>query len=152
MSSQTEEYRGEDKANKAKIEAKNGLEFRCVAMRDTRAGERPKDKFEDGDNEMLLICQRQVLLNARQLSFARGQRPSVRDSACETAHLDIYSCTDIFVDSQLPHVTARDSHHDRKHSWTYLDDGSRNNPDEKHHASLTMSWMLRWSRRTYLKR
>merc|ERR1712118_356900 len=44
---------GEDEQNKAKIEAKNGLENYCFTMRNTLQEEKLKDKFEAGDKEKI---------------------------------------------------------------------------------------------------
>merc|ERR1711918_173759 len=44
-------YRAEDEQNKAKIEAKNGLENYCFTMRNTLSEEKLKEKFEAGDKE-----------------------------------------------------------------------------------------------------
>merc|ERR1711902_422530 len=43
----------EDESNRAKIEAKNGLENYCFTMRNTLQEEKLKDKFEDGDKEKI---------------------------------------------------------------------------------------------------
>ena len=43
--SEAEKYRDEDEANKAKIEARNGLENCCFTMRNTHTEEMLKDKF-----------------------------------------------------------------------------------------------------------
>merc|ERR1739847_53293 len=51
MVQEAEKYRAEDEVNKAKIEAKNGLENYCFTMRNTLNEEKLKDKFEDGDKE-----------------------------------------------------------------------------------------------------
>merc|ERR1711896_58431 len=51
MVSEAEKYRAEDEQNKAKIEAKNGLENYCFTMRNTLNEEKLKDKFEAGDKE-----------------------------------------------------------------------------------------------------
>merc|ERR1712037_994436 len=51
MVQEAEKYRSEDEANKAKIEAKNGLENYCFTMRNTLQEEKLKDKFEAGDKD-----------------------------------------------------------------------------------------------------
>jgi L1 cell adhesion molecule like protein len=49
MVSEAEKYAAEDEANKAKIEAKNGLENYCFTMRNTLNEEKLKDKFTEDD-------------------------------------------------------------------------------------------------------
>merc|ERR1712211_132846 len=49
MVQEAEKFRTEDEANKAKIEAKNGLENYCFTMRNTLNEEKLKEKFEGGD-------------------------------------------------------------------------------------------------------
>jgi L1 cell adhesion molecule like protein len=49
MVSEAEKYAAEDEANKAKIEAKNGLENYCFTMRNTLSEEKLKDKFTEDD-------------------------------------------------------------------------------------------------------
>jgi len=49
MVSEAEKYAAEDESNKAKIEAKNGLENYCFTMRNTLNEEKLKDKFTEGD-------------------------------------------------------------------------------------------------------
>merc|ERR1711916_212389 len=44
---------GEDEENKAKIEAKNGLENYCFTMRNTLQEEKLKDKFEADDKDKI---------------------------------------------------------------------------------------------------
>merc|ERR1712151_363880 len=44
---------GEDESNRAKIEAKNGLENYCFTMRNTLQEEKLKEKFESGDKEKI---------------------------------------------------------------------------------------------------
>merc|ERR1712196_394895 len=51
MVSEAEKYKAEDDANKAKVEAKNGLENYCFTMRNTLSEEKLQDKFEAGDKE-----------------------------------------------------------------------------------------------------
>merc|ERR1711884_336645 len=53
MVQEAEKYRAEDESNKAKIEAKNGLENYCFTMRNTLQEEKLKDKFESGDKEKI---------------------------------------------------------------------------------------------------
>merc|ERR1712045_651048 len=51
--SQAEKFRAEDESNRAKIEAKNGLENYCFTMRNTLNEEKLKEKFEAGDKEKI---------------------------------------------------------------------------------------------------
>merc|ERR1712230_285086 len=51
MVQEAEKYRAEDEQNKAKVEAKNGLENYCFTMRNTLNEEKLKEKFESGDKE-----------------------------------------------------------------------------------------------------
>merc|ERR1712241_1611057 len=53
MVQEAEKFRSEDEANKAKIEAKNGLENYCFTMRNTLNEEKLKEKFEGGDKEKI---------------------------------------------------------------------------------------------------
>jgi len=53
MVQEAEKFKGEDEANKAKIEAKNGLENYCYSMKNTLQDEKLKDKFEEGDKEAI---------------------------------------------------------------------------------------------------
>merc|ERR1712207_12529 len=53
MVQEAEKYRAEDESNKAKVEAKNGLENYCFTMRNTLNEEKLKDKFEAGDKEKI---------------------------------------------------------------------------------------------------
>ena len=53
MVNEAEKYKAEDEANKAKIEAKNGLENYCFTMRNTLQEEKLKEKFESGDKEKI---------------------------------------------------------------------------------------------------
>merc|ERR1712037_881719 len=53
MVQEAEKFRGEDEANRAKVEAKNGLENYCFTMRNTLNEEKLKEKFEDGDKEKI---------------------------------------------------------------------------------------------------
>merc|ERR1739846_2424 len=48
-----EKFRAEDESNRAKIEAKNGLENYCFTMRNTLQEEKLKEKFEAGDKEKI---------------------------------------------------------------------------------------------------
>merc|ERR1719480_196057 len=50
---EAEKFRGEDEANRQKIEAKNGLENYCFTMRNTLNEEKLKEKFESGDKEKI---------------------------------------------------------------------------------------------------
>merc|ERR1711956_192071 len=53
MVQEAEKFRAEDESNRAKIEAKNGLENYCFTMRNTLQEEKLKEKFEDGDKEKI---------------------------------------------------------------------------------------------------
>merc|ERR1712167_330865 len=53
MVQEAEKYRGEDEANKSKIEAKNGLENYCFTMRNTLQEEKLKEKFEGDDKDKI---------------------------------------------------------------------------------------------------
>jgi L1 cell adhesion molecule like protein len=53
MVSEAEKYAAEDEANKAKIEAKNGLENYCFTMRNTLSEEKLKDKFSEEDKSTI---------------------------------------------------------------------------------------------------
>jgi len=53
MVSEAEKFRGEDESNRAKVEAKNGLENYCFTMRNTLQEEKLVDKFEAGDKEKI---------------------------------------------------------------------------------------------------
>merc|ERR1711972_616331 len=53
MVQEAEKFKSEDESNKAKIEAKNGLENYCFTMRNTLNEEKLKDKFEGGDKEKI---------------------------------------------------------------------------------------------------
>merc|ERR1712017_29622 len=53
MVNEAEKYKAEDEANKAKIEAKNGLENYCFTMRNTLQEEKLKDKFEADDKDKI---------------------------------------------------------------------------------------------------
>jgi len=70
MVQEAEKYRAEDESNKAKIEAKNGLENYCFTMRNTLQEEKLKDKFEDGDKEKIEAAVQETLdwLDKNQLA------------------------------------------------------------------------------------
>merc|ERR1712029_88040 len=53
MVQEAEKFRAEDETNRAKVEAKNGLENYCFTMRNTLNEEKLKDKFEGGDKEKI---------------------------------------------------------------------------------------------------
>jgi len=53
MVSEAEKFKAEDDVNRAKIEAKNGLENYCFTMRNTLQEEKLKDKFENDDKEKI---------------------------------------------------------------------------------------------------
>jgi len=53
MVSEAEKYKSEDETNRAKVEAKNGLENYCFSMRNSLEEEKLKDKFEAGDKEKI---------------------------------------------------------------------------------------------------
>merc|ERR1712119_187930 len=53
MVQEAEKYRAEDEQNKAKIEAKNGLENYCFTMRNTLQEEKLKEKFEGDDKDKI---------------------------------------------------------------------------------------------------
>merc|ERR1712188_349478 len=53
MVEEAEKYRAEDEVNKAKIEAKNGLEDYCFTMRNTLQEEKLQDKFEGDDKDKI---------------------------------------------------------------------------------------------------
>merc|ERR1712216_750106 len=53
MVHEAEKFKGEDEANKQKIEAKNGLENYCFTMRNTLNEEKLKEKFEGDDKEKI---------------------------------------------------------------------------------------------------
>merc|ERR1712012_509925 len=53
MVQEAEKFRAEDESNKAKIEAKNGLENYCFTMRNALNEEKLKEKFEGGDKEKI---------------------------------------------------------------------------------------------------
>merc|ERR1712224_1154794 len=72
MVQEAEKYRGEDEANRKKIEAKNGLENYCFTMRNTLSEEKLKDKFEGGDKEKIEQAVQEALdwLDKNQLAEA----------------------------------------------------------------------------------
>jgi len=53
MVAEAEKYASEDETNKARIEAKNGLENYCFTMRNTLNDEKLKDKIDAADRETL---------------------------------------------------------------------------------------------------
>merc|ERR1719386_515503 len=53
MVSEAEKFKAEDEQNKAKIEAKNGLENYCFTMRNTLQEEKLKEKFEGDDKDKI---------------------------------------------------------------------------------------------------
>merc|ERR1719296_295853 len=70
MVSEAEKYRAEDETNRAKIEAKNGLENYCFTMRNTLQEKKLKEKFEDGDKEKIEAAVQETLdwLDKNQLA------------------------------------------------------------------------------------
>merc|ERR1712242_550707 len=60
----------EDESNRAKIEAKNGLENYCFTMRNTLQEEKLKEKFEAGDKEKIETAVQEALdwLDKNQLA------------------------------------------------------------------------------------
>merc|ERR1712226_526615 len=72
MVQEAEKYRGEDEANRKKVEAKNGLENYCFTMRNTLSEEKLKDKFEAGDKEKIEQAVQEALdwLDKNQLAEA----------------------------------------------------------------------------------
>merc|ERR1712151_581304 len=70
MVQEAEKYRAEDEQNKAKIEAKNGLENYCFQMRNTLSDDKLKDKFEGGDKEKIEAAVQEALdwLDKNQLA------------------------------------------------------------------------------------
>merc|ERR1719353_925511 len=53
MVSEAEKFKAEDEMNRAKIEAKNGLENYCFTMRNTLQEEKLQEKFEEGDKDKI---------------------------------------------------------------------------------------------------
>merc|ERR1712154_602262 len=70
MVQEAEKYRAEDESNRAKIEAKNGLENYCFTMRNTLQEEKLKEKFEAGDKEKIETAVQEALewLDKNQLA------------------------------------------------------------------------------------
>jgi L1 cell adhesion molecule like protein len=53
MVQEAEKYKEEDESNKAKVEAKNGLENYCYTMKNTLTEEKLKEKFEEADKKKI---------------------------------------------------------------------------------------------------
>merc|ERR1712027_30655 len=70
MMGEAEKFRAEDESNRAKIEAKNGLENYCFTMRNTLQEEKLKEKFEAGDKEKIETAVQETLdwLDKNQLA------------------------------------------------------------------------------------
>merc|ERR1712213_174325 len=70
MVQEAEKFRAEDESNRAKIEAKNGLENYCFTMRNTLQEEKLKEKFEAGDKEKIGTAVQETLdwLDKNQLA------------------------------------------------------------------------------------
>merc|ERR1711877_10013 len=70
MVQEAEKYAAEDEANKAKIEAKNGLENYCFTMRNTLQEEKLQDKFEADDKSKIETAVQETLdwLDKNQLA------------------------------------------------------------------------------------
>merc|ERR1719158_338527 len=70
MVSEAEKFRAEDESNRAKIEAKNGLENYCFTMHNTLQEEKLKEKFEAGDKEKIVAAVQETLdwLDKNQLA------------------------------------------------------------------------------------
>jgi len=70
MVQEAEKFRAEDESNRAKIEAKNGLENYCFTMRNTLQEEKLKEKFEAGDKEKIETAVQETLdwLDKNQLA------------------------------------------------------------------------------------
>merc|ERR1712029_1247239 len=70
MVQEAEKYAAEDEQNKAKIEAKNGLENYCFTMRNTLQEEKLKDKFEADDKTKIETAVQETLdwLDKNQLA------------------------------------------------------------------------------------
>merc|ERR1712012_747149 len=62
MVSEAEKFRAEDESNRAKIEAKNGLENYGFTMRNTLQEEKLKEKFEAGDKEKIETAVQETLV------------------------------------------------------------------------------------------
>jgi len=61
MVEEAEKYKGEDEANKAKIEAKNGLENYCFQMRNSLDEPNLKEKFEAADKDAIEAAIKEAL-------------------------------------------------------------------------------------------
>jgi len=61
MVEEAEKYKAEDDINKAKIEAKNGLENYCFQMRNSMDEPNLKDKFEAADKEAIEVAVKEAL-------------------------------------------------------------------------------------------
>merc|ERR1712084_219409 len=70
MVQEAEKYAAEDEANKAEIEAKNGLENYCFTMRNTLQEEKLQDKFEADDKSKIETAVQETLdwLDKNQLA------------------------------------------------------------------------------------
>merc|ERR1719473_1575665 len=70
MVQEAEKYRAEDEQNKAKIDAKNGLENYCFSMRNSLDEPNLKEKFEEGDKEKIEEAVKEALdwLDRNQLA------------------------------------------------------------------------------------
>merc|ERR1711862_518466 len=70
MVQEAEKYAAEDEQNKAKIEAKNGLENYCFTMRNTLQEEKLQDKFEADDKSKIETAVQETLdwLDKNQLA------------------------------------------------------------------------------------
>jgi len=70
MVQEAEKYKAEDEANKAKIDAKNGLENYCFTLRSSIDDEKLKDKIEADDREKLEAAIKEALdwLDKNQLA------------------------------------------------------------------------------------
>merc|ERR1712019_104905 len=74
MVQEAEKYRADDEQNKAKIEAKNGLENYCFQMRNTLSDDKLKDKFEGGDKEKIEATVRHVFVIAKRTNSKQSKR------------------------------------------------------------------------------
>merc|ERR1711907_114966 len=74
MVAEAEKFKAEDESNKAKIEAKNGLENYCFTMRNTLQEEKLKDKFEGDDKDKIEKAVQETLdwLDKSQLAEKDG--------------------------------------------------------------------------------
>merc|ERR1711959_2555 len=70
MVQEAEKYRAEDEQNRAKIEAKNGLENYCFTMRNTLQEEKLEEKFEGDDKDKIESAVQETLdwLDKNQLA------------------------------------------------------------------------------------